>query len=90
MPVSDLDKLAHGLAFGILGALLRWGVGGVRERARTVNVWCGIVAMGYGAMDEVHQMFVAGRTPSIGDWIADAIGAVIGVWLVDRAMRARA
>ncbi len=32
----------------------------------------------YAVTDELHQAFVPGRTPSVGDWVADAMGAALG------------
>ena len=73
------DKLAHVLAFGLLGVLavrafwfatdwsaLRVGVGGV--------AWGAL----YGVVDEIHQSFVPGRDASGFDMAADALGAVLG------------
>ncbi len=39
------------------------------------------VAVLYGALDEVHQAFVAGRTASDADLDLDAVGAAVGVCL---------
>lgn len=36
----------------------------------------------YGVSDEWHQSFVAGRDSSHEDWVADTIGAIVGVYLV--------
>jgi VanZ family protein len=38
-----------------------------------------IVSAFYGVTDEYHQSFVAGRTSSAIDWIADAAGAAAAV-----------
>jgi VanZ family protein len=35
----------------------------------------------YGVFDELTQGFVPRRTPDLKDWIADAIGAAIGLSL---------
>lgn len=40
------------------------------------------IAVGYGIVDEVHQGFVPGRHPSIGDLLSDASGALLGVVLL--------
>jgi VanZ family protein len=33
----------------------------------------------YGASDELHQYFVPGRSCDIFDWLADVVGAILGV-----------
>jgi hypothetical protein len=74
-----LDKLAHTLLFAVLAALLY--LAGLRAPLAILG------AAVYGLTDEVHQMFVPGRSPDVRDWLADVLGGIIGVWgvrLVDR------
>lgn len=70
------DKVAHFLAFGVLGAAL--GYGRARSRRRVPH-WL-VVASGvaYGVLDEIHQSFVPNRDPSLGDVVADALGVGAG------------
>lgn len=71
-----LRKIAHGVEFAALGALL--------YRATSREAWSiGFGAL-YAASDEVHQAFVAGRVASATDWVIDVAGLVVGV----AAMRA--
>ncbi|MEX2571285.1 MAG: VanZ family protein [Gemmatimonadota bacterium] len=74
---SGLDKVAHFCAYLVLGWLLAHGSAHV---AATPVV---AVALGclYGALDELHQSTVPGRTAEFGDWIADALGTAAGVLL---------
>ena len=37
------------------------------------------MATSYASTDEIHQMFVAGRGPSVRDVLIDSIGAFFGV-----------
>lgn len=74
LPLSD--KLAHGLAYAVLGATLAWGW---RSSGRRVDhPWLLAVGLLYGLGDEWHQMYVPGRFPDPADWLADAAGLVIG------------
>jgi VanZ family protein len=41
-----------------------------------------VVALFYGAFDELHQMFIPGRFADIYDWLADAVGSMSGVLIV--------
>jgi VanZ family protein len=72
------DKLEHFMVFFVFGILLRLTAShsrypSIRENAMLVALMIGI---GYGALDEVHQMLVPYRSPSIYDFIADAAGIV--------------
>jgi len=71
-----------GLAFLVVRAAMLSGWGPVRRRL----LWLGVVFSAYGALDEVHQLFIAGRDGSPTDWAFDTIGAtaglLIGSWLM--------
>ena len=82
-PVFDFqDKLLHSGAYFVMG-LLSW-------RALlhlSVSKWhlallSSLFCSAYGLSDEWHQSFVPGREPSIGDWLADSLGAVMAVWML--------
>ena len=72
------DKLEHFLVFFVFGILLRLTTSHsryspIRENAMLVTLVAGI---GYGALDEVHQMLVPHRSSSIYDFVADASGII--------------
>jgi VanZ family protein len=68
------DKVAHFGAWFILGGLAWWGAARLGlGRATVVAI---IVPALYGAVDEIHQRFVPGRSADVRDWLADAAGAV--------------
>lgn len=78
------DKVVHAVIFGFLGFLfLRAWLQGKWQR---INLPASILTVGfillYGISDEVHQMFVPNRHPSIGDIAADITGAAFVVLLV--------
>jgi VanZ family protein len=70
------DKLAHAGLYTILGATLGYG----RYYAVPSPPHWLLIGMGalYGATDEWHQGFVRGRSPDLGDWMADVTGVVVG------------
>lgn len=70
------DKLLHVGVYGLMALLLK--LSGVIRRP--VIVWLVIVAVGLG--DEFHQDFVWGRESSYVDFMADMIGATMGLLLL--------
>jgi VanZ family protein len=75
-PVVNIDKAGHFLVYGLLATLLcRLGTG---WRAAG---WALLAASAYGVSDELHQLFVPGRSCSLADWIADTVGAAVAVGL---------
>lgn len=92
------DKLAHLLMYAGLGALFLWALlekPAAREQRRRVAalsiLTTALACSLFGAADEWHQQFV-GRTTSFADWVADAIGVMLGavsmVWYLLRDRRA--
>ena len=66
------DKAAHFGEFAVFGLLL------IRAfRGRLVPAL--VVGVGWGALDEIHQLFVAGRSSSVYDAMADAVGVIAAV-----------
>lgn len=80
IPFGAPDYVAHAVAYGVLGALLVWACAGAvwSRMAATLMVPAVVLAVLYGASDEFHQSFVAGRDASVVDLIADAVGASAG------------
>ncbi|WP_407540915.1 VanZ family protein [Deinococcus radiomollis] len=64
------DWLGHSLEYLVLAYALG-RAGGRRGLALGLAVW-------FGASDEVHQAFVAGRDAGIQDWLFDLLGAWLG------------
>lgn len=93
-PVLELehgDEIAHLLAYAVLGGLLfrafRAGIGFGAGLSALATIMWGVT---YGAYDEIHQAFLASRTCSTTDLVADALGvsaaAIIGYIVVRRAL----
>lgn len=80
--ISFNDKLEHISAFCILGVLLMLALK-VQNRfpALKLHYWLFalFISSFYGALDEVHQLFIVGRSCDFLDWIADTGGALVGV-----------
>uniref|UniRef100_A0A7C2GH54 VanZ-like domain-containing protein n=1 Tax=Thermus islandicus TaxID=540988 RepID=A0A7C2GH54_9DEIN len=64
------DKLAHFLAYALLGALWRRGL------SRFAPAF--LLSALYGVVDEGHQSFVPGREAFGLDLVADFLGAYLG------------
>jgi VanZ family protein len=66
-----LRKIAHAAEYGLLAALtMRW------LRSAPISL---VAASAYAVTDEVHQLFVRGRSGSPVDWAIDTAGAAIGL-----------
>jgi VanZ family protein len=81
-----LDKAAHFVMYGVLGALVTRGWIKTRSDSEpgASVLWVLVLAMAVGMMDELHQRRVPGRSPEFKDWIADAAGVAVASSLVLR------
>jgi VanZ family protein len=82
VPLPNADKLAHGAAYGLLGFLLAFGFFKLLRLSLKTKLG-GVILTGVilGILDEIHQIFVTGRTPDPLDVAADAVGIVLGLIL---------
>lgn len=81
-----IDKLQHAAAYGILALLLLYGA---RWPKNPLLAWrWAEVAAFYGMTDEIHQLFVEGRSSDVLDLLADGSGALLCVacwlWIANR------
>jgi VanZ family protein len=74
------DKPWHSIGyFGFALVVVRAVAGGLPRRiTRRTAVWAIAIAVSYAASDEIHQMFVPGRSADAADLIADAVGVCAG------------
>lgn len=68
------DKLFHAVTYGVLGLLLQGGL--PDTPGRWLLAW--LMASLYGCSDEIHQLFVPGRSADLLDLLADSAGALLG------------
>ena len=80
------DKIEHFSAFFILSVLLNLALIFQRKSyflfkyAALVTI---IISLSYGAIDELHQIFIPGRSADIRDWLADSTGVILGVFVLN-------
>lgn len=79
-PGLSLDKLAHFTAYAVLAALMLRATSTPKALSTMILVFLAVSA--FGAVDEWHQSFIPRRTMSFADWVADTIGALVGVLAV--------
>lgn len=78
-----IRKLAHGFQFCILAIILNTFIAYLNVRRENIIFYTLLLVIVFAIGDEVHQLFVDGRTPSAIDVIIDFIGGVVGVILIN-------
>ena len=86
---SNADKVAHSIVYAALAATAIFAFSSWRRPVACALLAFVISAL-YGASDEWHQSFVAGRTMDFFDFLADsfAAAAVVVCWLLWRKGKA--
>jgi len=85
IPGAPADWLLHGIEFGFLSVTCLFGATrGFNRRFRSgrAAILALSITVVYGALDELHQSFVPGRDVSLRDWLADAVGALLVVFVL--------
>ncbi|MCK5033693.1 MAG: VanZ family protein [Calditrichia bacterium] len=76
---SFQDKFFHFIVFGILAILMARSF--KKSKLNFFNKYYHVLAILltgiYGVIDEYHQYFVPGRFSTVGDWLADLLGAIV-------------
>ena len=85
------DKVLHAVEYAVFGALCYRALHGSgndswRQQAIPAAI---LLASLYGISDEVHQAFVPFRNSSWLDWLADTLGAALGVTAMRRVLSFR-
>lgn len=88
--MSGVDKLVHLGLYGVLGALSTQAMMQGQERPGTRALATVILGVSlFGAIDELHQKFIPGRTADPRDWLADSAGATAASLLTAAALARR-
>ena len=78
--LAHADKVTHFALYGVLGFLLARALRKENQRWRPIFIALAI-GIAFGAADEWHQRFVAGRSSDVADWEADSTGVLVGALL---------
>jgi hypothetical protein len=81
LPGGLTSYTGHVIGYAILGACVLRALARATWQGVTTRTawWAWVWSAAYGATDEIHQRFVPGRTATVDDWIADAVGAAIAI-----------
>lgn len=79
---SIIRKIAHFSIYTLVGFLLMSFIStyNLRENKRIIISLC--VGVLYATSDEIHQLFISGRSGKITDVILDSMGVLLGILLV--------
>jgi VanZ family protein len=85
------DKVNHFGAYGLLSVFLYLNLY-FQDKIKLLNefpaTFTVLIASIYGMVDEIHQMFVPGRSAEFLDWLADFSGSLVAV-LISRYLMGR-
>jgi len=80
---AAIRKFAHFFSYALLAfLLLRAFRGNKRVWRLQWAVYAGLIAIGYGLLDEYAQTFIQSRTGSFYDWLIDSSGVTFMMGLI--------
>ena len=82
VPEVFIRKNAHFFLYFILGCLVYSAMRLHQWRPRTAAIVSSIVVVLYAISDEIHQLFVPGRSGEMRDVLIDSIAGLIGIGLI--------
>jgi VanZ family protein len=82
-------KCAHLTEFAILGFLLFIALYFTREIILSSSIKALIIGVFYGVLDELHQLFIPGRSCQISDMLIDSSGVLIAILLCNGFIKLR-
>lgn len=77
-----IRKLAHFSIYALVGVWIMAFMSTFQTRLYKKWLVSMVVGVGYAALDEYHQGFVAGRGPSLIDVGIDSLGVLTGIFVV--------
>lgn len=80
--VKPVRKGAHLFVYTILGSLLALNISEYCKDKRKMALLALFMSFLYACSDEVHQLFIVGRSGQVSDVLLDMIGAGIGILIV--------
>jgi VanZ family protein len=91
--IPDFDKLVHAGLYGVFGFLLysaiAWkGPGASRVSWGRALAVAGLVAA-WGSLDEIHQIWIPGRSAEVADALTDTVAGFAGALLASAAAARR-
>jgi VanZ family protein len=87
--LPGMDKLLHLAAYTLMGVLACRAFASLSRLESALALFMAGFAFTllFGLSDEWHQSFVPGRTADVWDFVADALGALLGAGITCRHLR---
>lgn len=74
-----IRKTAHFSIYALLGACAHFGTLANKKISRQKNVFISLlICLVYASSDEIHQLFVSGRSGQVSDVLLDFTGSIFG------------
>lgn len=74
--MPPLDKVVHSLTYGLILFLAYLAFPKIKL------IYLFLVVLSLGALDEIHQQYLIGRSSGLDDFLADFIGILIAYFLI--------
>ena len=80
-------KAAHFTIYLVLGLLVSLVLIGKNLNIKQIIIYGVLICMAYAITDEIHQIFVNGRSGEIKDVLIDTCGSTVGILLIEKIIK---
>ena len=85
--VTPVRKTAHFLIYTILGMLVFNLIKQYKVKIKDVIIISILICLFYACTDEIHQLFILGRSGELRDVLIDTLGSIFGIFVTYLMMK---
>ena len=84
---KPVRKLAHIFLYFVLAILVTWLLKSYNLEYNQIFLYSIMICILYSFSDEIHQLFISGRSGSIIDVFIDNLGSYLGVFIINKRIK---
>lgn len=84
---KPVRKLAHIFLYFVLAILVTWLLKSYNLEYNQMFLYSIMICILYSFSDEIHQLFISGRSGSIIDVFIDNLGSYLGVFIINKRIK---
>lgn len=85
--VTPVRKTAHFLIYTILGMLVFNLIKQYKVKMKEIIIISILICLFYACTDEIHQLFILGRSGELRDVLIDTLGSIFGIFVTYLMMK---
>ena len=84
---KPVRKAAHIFLYFVLAILVTWLLKSYNLTYNQIFLYSILICVLYSCSDEIHQLFISGRSGSIVDVFIDNLGSYLGIFIINKRLK---